>query len=478
MLYEELKALIAGDKEAAFKILTSQKKDYDLATLKDQWDIAKHKVMSTAHRANKQVKVATGAVDNNQRPIMKNGTIQVARIPLPYQKKIVSKAVSFLFGNPVTLVVEGEDTAQAEVLKTLNYVLDDNKTDGLNMEMAEELFRATEVAEYWYTRQGREPHELYGFPTNFKLRVQILKPWTGVLLYPFFDDGGDLIAFSREYVTIGPDGKDLTRFSVCTEDYFYEWAKGEQSGWVDHLPASINPIKKIPIVYGSQDEAEYADVTFCIDRLETLISNHADTNDYNGSPIAVSSGKVISMVQKGESGKLLEVEKGGDVKYLSWDHAPESIKLEIENLIKDIHSFTQTPNIDFESVKNISQISGVALRLLFMDAHLKVAEKRRIMDPYMARRMSIMKAYMSLIDKNRAESYKKTRVKVRINPYQIRDAETEAKVIQIATGSKAVMSRKTGISQLGAVDDAQSEMLQIEAEEAEANLKTNELDFR
>ncbi len=76
-----------------------------------------------------------------------------------------------------------------------------------------------------------------------------------------------------------------------------------------------------------------------------------------------------------------------------WAQAPESVKLEIETLLRMIYTITQTPDIAFDSVKGIGAVSGVALKLLFMDAHLKVQDKCEVFDDYLQRRLSVIQAF-------------------------------------------------------------------------------------
>ena len=82
------------------------------------------------------------------------------------------------------------------------------------------------------------------------------------------------------------------------------------------------------------------------------------------------------------------------MQYVSWQQAPEAVKLEIETLLKLIYTITQTPDISFDAVKGLGAISGVALKLLFMDAHLKVQDKCEIFDDYLQRRVNVLLEYV------------------------------------------------------------------------------------
>jgi len=465
MNYEKLKEIIAtSDFQTIYKVLTSQKSDEGrkIDDLKKQWDVGQHAVIDITSRPNRIV-----SYEDPDAPVDKPQTLQrteeVARIPVPFQKKIVNSAVSFLFGNPVVVSAQPVTDEESLVLQAVTRMLEDAKIDSKNRLIARQLFRSTEVAEIWYPVEGSQAHEDYGFKTKFNLRTSVFSPWDGSLLFPFFDDYGDMIAFSREYDVKDEEGKTVRQFETYTVDYKFLWKQVSGAMW-EPEPAVKNIIGKIPVVYASQDQAEWADVQLAIERLETLLSNHADTNDYNGSPTVVVEGAVLSMGKKGEQGKLLEIETGGKVEYLSWDHAPESIKLEIENLFDIIRSFTQTPDISFDSVKGLGSISGIALKLLFMDAHLKVMDKREIFDPYLSRRINLIKAYLGHMNLSLAKTAKKLNIDVEIQPFMIEDEAERIKMLVNAAGAKPAISQKTLVGMTGLVTNVETEYEQLQKE--------------
>ena len=469
MKFAELKAIIDGDDIAkAVQALTSQKKDVDIDKLKKQWNVDDHDVLDKTKRPNRDVAYEEKVVVDGETKIeVKKKTEDVARIPIPFQKNIVGKAASFLFGNPVKIVSPAKSEEELSILESVNKILDDNKTDSQNRFVAKQLFRSTQVAEFWYPIKTGETHEDYGFSTKFKLRMSVFSPWSGVLLFPVFDDYGDMIAFSRQYTVKDESATDITHFETYTAESYYLW-KQAGTEW-EVVEKSKNVIKRIPVVYADQEQSEWADVQYAIERLETLISNHADTNDYNGDPIAVAEGEIISLGQKGQKGKVVEMEKGGKLSYLSWDHAPESIRMEIENLFKIVLTYTQTPDISFESVKGIGAISGIALKLMFMDAHLKVMDKRETFDPYLKRRLNIIKAFVGMMNTKVSTVAKKLKIDAEITPYIIEDDIERMNLLVAANGGKAVISQRTSVAKSGMVDDPDEEFNQIEKEFEKAN---------
>lgn len=233
-----------------------------------------------------------------------------------------------------------------------------------------------------------------------------------------------------------------------------------------------NPIGKIPIVYASQPQVEWADVQNLIDRLEKLLSNFADTNDYHASPKIFVQGTVKGFARKGEAGAIIEGEDGATAQYLSWASAPESVKLEIDTLLRLIYTITQTPDISFDTVKGIGAVSGVALRLLFMDAHLKVQDKCEIFDEYLQRRGNIIAAFLALADVKNADAAEAVIVQPQITPYIIEDELSKINILQAANGGKQIASQASTVRRLGWADDPDAELAEIQAEEDRANSYT------
>lgn len=414
--------------------------------------------------------------DRPDKPIMNGNAIEriekVARIGLALQKLIVKRSTAFIFGNPVELVLKSKEQSHKDLYETIIGILEDVKINSLNRKVAKAIFSCTEVAELWYPVPLKEGEEkLYGIGSEFKLRMKILNPMRGELLYPYFDDYGDLIAFSREY-SASKEGKKITYFETYTNEYIFKFNMTEGTPVLEDGFPKDNPIKKIPIVYARQEQTEYDDVQDMIERLEKLLSNFADTNDYHGSPTIFIQGKILGLSKKGESGKIIEGEKDATAEYLSWQNAPESVKLEIETLLNLIHMISQTPNISFENVKSLgSGVSGKALKMMFLDAHLKVQDHMEVFDEYLQRRMSILKSYVSAFAKDTAVKKEVSKVVIEhvVTPYMIDDEADKLDIIMTATGNKPVLSQKTGVKMAGYSIDSEAEYNQIQSEEEAAN---------
>lgn len=437
----------------------------DIAAIKKQWNPLLHPVMDEVLRPKKKILNDDGTTKRLE---------EVGRIPLAFQELIVKRACSFLFGNPVILNHSAENTDQKEIVESIKRVLLGNRETTMNRQIGKHLMAATEVAEYWYTTEQPEKSNLYGFESKLKLHHRIFSPLLGDTLFPLFDDYGDLIAFSREF-ELKIDEKAIKHFEVYTASGTFLYRQ-EQTGYKEvEAERKQNPIGKIPIVYAIQGEPEWAKVERLIERLETLASNFADTNDYHASPTIIVKGTIKGFATKGEQGKVLECDQDADAKYLSWDRAPESVKLEKDMLIELIYTLTQTPNITFDNMKGLGAISGVALKLMFMDAHLKVEDKKEIISEYLQRRINVIKAYLKTMNTKWAGVINSFDIIPEIDPYMIVDEKANVELIMLANGSNPVLSQKTSIEKSGLTINAEAEYDQIKAEATETNKQKSEV---
>lgn len=437
----------------------------DYIKYKNELDPRRHDVFDKIKRPDKKVKVDKPESDLNVNNVT-DGVEQdeliryepVARIAVALQKLIVKRASSFIFGNPVNLNSEAESDSEKNVLKAIKRVLYDVKEVSHNRKVARTIFSITEVAEYWYPVE--RSHTTYGFNSKFKLKVDIFSPLTGDKLYPYFDDSGDMVAFSREFKA-DYQGKEATFFETFTSK-IRQLLVNTADDWkmVDGFPITI-AIGKIPIIYGRQDDVEWQDVQWLIDRLERLLSNFADTNDYHGSPKIFTTGEILGFSKKGESGAIIQGEEGATATYLSWANAPESVRLEIDTLLRLIYTISQTPDISFDSIKGIGAVSGVALKLLFLDAHLKVQDKMETFAEYLQRRVNLIKSYISVFNINLKSECESLIVEPEIVPFMVNDERANIDLLAAANGGKPLISQKTSVSMTGWFQDVDKEYQQI-----------------
>ena len=435
-----------------------------------------HDINDLILRPDKRVKTTDDAQgESAQKVIDTNGestnfrTVKVARVAIALQKLIISRAVSFCFGNAPEYNNTPENEKQEMIVKALNRILYDVKSKSLNRKIGRSIFGYKECAEYWHTVKKEKKHTKYGFPTNHKMRCTLFSPAYGDTLYPFFDETGDMVAFSRAFSRKDSKDNAIDYFETFTDKEHWLWMNGNNGYEV--VPGYPKPVAigKIPIIYGHQPKFETEDVDALIDRLETLLSNFADTNDYHASPKIFVTGQINGWAKKGDSGAVIEGEDGATMQYVSWQQAPEAVKLEIETLLKLIYTITQTPDISFDAVKGLGAISGVALKLLFMDAHLKVQDKCEIFDDYLQRRVNVILAYIGQMNTTLEEECDQVEIEPEIVPYMITSDLDDLNYWLTANGNKPVISQEESVERVGLSKDPTKTIEKLKSEQSAEN---------
>jgi hypothetical protein len=442
----------------------------------EQFNPYLHDVMNKA-TDKRPDKVIGGGVDPETKAEIPINIIRVNRIALAMQKKIVRFATAFL-GRPAIDSNPQTDDEKA-LVAILKQIWETSKLDYRFNEIATIVMSERHCAELWFISDVEESYwAQLPIDINVKLSMKLLANSKGDQLYPVFDEYGDMIAFGRGYQIkeiINNKAEVVPHFDLYAPDFIYR-SKELNGGTYylqvaggDYAPNFIglkNPIGKIPIIYYSQPQVEWKDVQPLIERLETKLSNHADTNDYYDSPILKATGDIQGFSSKGESGKLVELEQGADIAYLTWDSAPASMEMEIKNLLQFIHTLSHTPNVTFETIKGISQISGIALRLLFLDADIKAEMNEPIYAEGIQRRINFLKTAISVLD----ETYKVAAgmpMKPRFDEFLQQDPSTVITTLNAAVAG-GIMSQQTAIQQNPLILDPEAEKELIDGEAAKA----------
>lgn len=372
-----------------WRMFSSQKKRFakTIDEIMNEYNPKTHKVNNKFYRKDKTVSVPVeGKTDRYGQPVFTTKKVGRCRVSIPFQRVLVERSVGFLFANPVQYNINNETTSevQGKVTSLFNNVIKDNKMIYRDKDIARRLFSECEVAELWYFMLDES-----GKPTN-DIRMRICSPTKGDGLYPHFDEYDRMDAFARTYSTTNEDGTKIKHFDIYTDMFVYEFvSNGEDMERVGNVKR--HGFTKIPVVYYSQEETEWECVQSEIERIEDLLSNWGDTDDYFGSPSYFCSGTIEGFAEKGEQGRVYTGSDGADMKVLSWDSSPTSMNQEFATLKDIVFSFTQTPDVSFETMKRLgSNTSGVAIRLMFTDPHMKAQMKIETFGEMMQRRINII----------------------------------------------------------------------------------------
>jgi len=472
-----IQQILQMDTEAVIKELTKEE-DYvaEAETNQKEYD-GKHKILL------KKDKVI-GEDDKKQ-------TIVVAKLVTTFQKLITNLAVAFLVGRPVKYILNSDEKTE-DAFNEMKSVFDNNKMQYFDRKLARRTMIEKRAAELWYAKSPDEYDKENPISPDdpeyvaSQIKVMLLSLKNGFKIYPHFDQYGDMDAFTTTYEVDAYNVaeksiKPEARVDIYTAENIYKYKKKEGGGYEDFVPPAVNLSGKIPVVYYTQETSEWKDVQSIIERYEDLISNHADENDYFSSPMLMIKGQIVDLPDKTETGKLIQFSavpspdqtktEYGDAQYLSWDNEPESLKLEGNNLRDLIYTLTSTPDVSFSSVKGISSLSGIALKLLFFDATLKAMNHQEVFGEGFMRRISIVKSIMKVVNVKNTESIDSIEATVKFVDPTPEDISENIGMLVEARGGQAVMSEETALRNNILITDVAEEQLRMEEErkkEAEA----------
>jgi SPP1 family phage portal protein len=451
MELEQLQSLLANYEDAQ-KAIAAEVTSPKVNDFLKEYRVATHTIFDKALRPDKLVTTDNGSTN-----------VKVARLGVPMQKRIVQMAVTFLCGRSIKLNSVPADQSQTDLLAAITRTWEDNKLDYDTQELARILFSETEVAEIWYAEDAEEGYWGQGAmqAAKVRLRMKIVANSLGDKLYPVFNAAGDMIAFGRGF-TKTVQGKKIDCYDLYTEAETIIGEKGD-AGWV--TAPTKNMLNKIPVIYYRRTDTEWADVQSLIDRFEMMISRSADTNDYFGAPMVKVKGEIKGFASKGEDGKVLELKDDAEASYLTWDQSPANVENEFKRLRSLILDLTDTPDISFENMKGIGTFSGIALKMMFLGAHMKASSNEQIFGKGIQRRLNLIKAAMGKINTSFEAIVPLLNVKPVFEYFIPEDVEGKVNTLINAVGvGKGIMSQETAVRMNPLVTDADAEISRLEEE--------------
>lgn len=455
---EEILKLLKTDVPGALKRLTadSKKQDKIKSLIKEFKEINREERDTQVGNIQKDKVVGKGE---------KTKVVKPVKIPIPFQNRIVTTATAFEVGANVTIKPSEVNklSEEIEILWKNNRI--DSKLQTLKNLQKSEL----QCAILFYIKDIKPENiinRILGTNKQKEIKVRILENKNGKMS-PYFDAFGDMKSFVWEFIT-KVDDKEINNAWIYDDTNVYECS--DTGGKMSLDQTKVHGFGKIPIVYLSQEYPEWHIAEKMIDRLEVALSKLGNSNDYTGHPILKIYGEVNGAPNKDEDGKAFHLPmkkdqdgkwQHGDVDFLTYDQAPESVKLEMDRLEKYIYSLTSTPDISFDNIKGLGNISGVAIKLMFLDAIIKArmneGENRTIVE-------RIINVFISGNVKTTNTGFKslaqKTLFEVQFN--SIIPDDLENIIEMLSKGKEAgLISTKTSVDILSLTDDSEEELKQI-----------------
>ena len=366
--FEEL--LSAGNVSDALALMSCDNPQ-QLEALK-QYNLSQHPIME---RMDKAIYDKDGNF---------KGWVKRWKLPLAYAKYINEMAVVFIYGRPVQWVQSCQNTDAAykaftDFIRTTHF--------NARIRQAKRLAGAeTKSALLFHCYQNKDG--------KAQCLIKVLAKSLGDDLYYMKDQYGRLVYFARGYYLRERGGSTAYYVDFFTDDYTYH-CKRSNMGW--QVEREVNFIGKKPIILLEQ-ETEWEGANHLMERQEYVKSRTADVNDYMADPALVATVDVVnSLPDKDTENKLYVLGEKGELRYLTPDTASELKKQESEDNERHIFRETFTPNIDFDTMSRLTNVSAKALKQMMVLADIKASMRKESHDEYLVRTANLIIAILSRV---------------------------------------------------------------------------------
>lgn len=305
------------------------------------------------------------------------GWVKRWRLPLNYPKYINEIALVFIYGRPVQWLERTKDTPNA--FAAYNKFIEDTHFNS-KIRQAKRLAGAeTKSALLFHTYRNKDG--------KADCLIKVLAKSLGDDLYYIKDQYDRLIYFARGYYLKEYGGESTYHVDIFTDDFIYR-CKRANIGW--KVEKERNFIGKKPVILFEQ-ETEFDGAVPLMNRQEYMKSRTADVNDYMADPALVATADVVKgMPEKDTENKLYVLSEKGTMSYLVPDTANELKKQESDDNEKHIFRETFTPNIDFETISKLTNVSAKALKQMMVLADIKAQMRKETHDEYLKRTANLI----------------------------------------------------------------------------------------
>lgn len=419
------------------------------------WETLEKDYEPTKHRI---VEDKTGRVDK----VLDGGEVEKAsRIYVGLEKLLTNRMSEYMFAIPVQRVYSGldNDTRKA-IADAMESIYKHARIDTANLQRGISYFGACEFCTIWYA--VKKPNTLYGFNSEYKLKCTTFSPMDGTDIYPLFDEYGDLLALSIHYTRKVKD-ELVEFFETYTDTRHIKWQLDGE--WKELINDEIE-ILKIPAIYGYRKKPIYDGLSYIREEIEYTLSRNSDVIAYNSAPIIKVVGTLQGAEKKGESQRIMRVQEGGDVSYVSWQQSTEAMKYHVETLTKLFWSQAQMPDISFENMAHLGNIGYDARKTMFADAELKVGDERGIWIELLERECNVIKAFLAKMNVKWAKEIENVQVEHVITAFKQDDEKAKVDMYVTANGGKPVISHKDSIELAGLSSDPAQTYKDLQEEQA------------
>lgn len=193
-----------------------------------------------------------------------------------------------------------------------------------------------------------------------------------------------------------------------------------------------------------------------MDAREMRHSRMADTNDYFAEPITKVFGET-DLPGKNTVGKEVhfpvnvDSDSGktyhGDMEFLSWQQSIDSVAKELDETKNEQYSGASMPDLSFDNLKGLGNLSGVSRRFMMLDAEIKMKINMRVFRPALMRCITVVTAGIANVTNLKyRQQLIDNWITVSFDSILPKDPVEDAQILSVAGGGKAFNSKQTIVS--------------------------------
>lgn len=303
----------------------------------------------------------------------KEETYTTAKIILNTLKSIINFHTSYVVGNPVSI------TGEQEIVKKYNSIYKKGIYTKTDYQIAEDLYTYGNAFEYVYTDNGIIKSKVIANEDS----------------YPLYDEHENYVAFVEYWQDIEFGHKNYIVYLPDTVSVYQD----------NLLVNEYANLTGLPIHYASLDKSEYNffgdsalnDLIPIMNQIETLLSKLDDAiNTLSMNPLGVSMGqRITDSIPKDICGATLNLEDGGDFKYVTAQMDYNNIKLLLDSLTQQLYAVANVPAAVIGQ-GNIANVSEISLKLLFSQTDNKAKQMIQVLKEGMYKRFEYIRKLLAL----------------------------------------------------------------------------------
>ncbi len=392
------------------------------------------------------------------------GWERVTRVTCDLQRLATKRMTELVCGIPLKRIYHPENDNQKKIAKYMEKIFERNRIDSVNVERFNMLFGGCEVMTLWYAVEQK--NNLYGFDSRLKFRCRNFSPMLGDMLYPLFDEYGDMIAMSVSYKR--KVEKKQVEFLDCytaKKHIKYSNANGE---WAEVENEDIT-VGKIPAVYMFRPTPIWEDNSNLVYEIEWALSRDGNYLRKNSKPLfIVFADEVIKYGDEKDENEefkaVMQYPKGSTAQYVTWQQAIDNLKYFCETLRQLFFTLLQLPDWSYEKMSQ-QALSGESRKQLFIDAQMKVKDESGRLLEFADREVNVVKAFLkTVLPEAMHKDIDALPVETKITAFNITDTKETVDTLMTANGNKPIMSQRESIEEFGHSDDVEATLQEIQEE--------------